>query len=256
LPGSCWAHGATSAFADRINLRTGNARLNLAPQVLMNCIDGDLGCSGGDQSDAYRWIQKHDGMPDETCQPYQAKRLEHAGKCEDHPMLVCYNTYGPLEPLKPVSDFHRYRIAAHGIVKGEAAIMRALVQGGPMACDICAEPALLHWSQSLERYKGGVWMGAGRRCADHTISIAGYGTSEEGLPYWVMRNSWGTFWGENGWARVYRGNNTASIENPSCESGGFSRHHSVEATLPGDCKRMSPTRLSPKHAYTRSTKPM
>ena len=53
----------------------------------MNCIKGDLGCTGGDQADAYRYIQEHDGLPDETCQPYQAKRLEHAGQCDTHPML-------------------------------------------------------------------------------------------------------------------------------------------------------------------------
>ena len=77
--GSCWAHGAMSALADRINiLRCQNrstapcsARLNLAPQVLINCVHGDLGCDGGDESDAYQYIQKF-GLPDETCQPYQA----------------------------------------------------------------------------------------------------------------------------------------------------------------------------------------
>ena len=49
-----------------------------------------------------------------------------------------------------------------------------------------------------------------RNFASKVLNYAG--TSEEGLPYWLIRNSWGTFWGEAGWGRVYRGNNTAGIE--------------------------------------------
>ena len=77
--GSCWAHGSTSALADRINILRGDgsSRLNLAPQVMINCIKGDLGCDGGDESDAYKYIKGH-GIPDETCQPYQAKKLPNA----------------------------------------------------------------------------------------------------------------------------------------------------------------------------------
>ena len=50
------------------------------------------------------------------------------------------------------------------------------MQGGPLACGIC--------SKKLDSYKSGVWMGVDKNCSDHTISIAGYGTSEDGLPYW------------------------------------------------------------------------
>ena len=143
-------------------------------------------------------------------------------------MLTCYNTFSPKEPLYPVMDYTRYGVSEHGTIKGEQAYKEQLVQGGPLACGIC--------SKKLEDYKGGVWMGVGKNCSDHTISIAGYGTTDDGVPYWcecthalwqlccsplivsgltvvrLIRNSWGTFWGENGWGRVYRGNNTAGIE--------------------------------------------
>ena len=71
---------------------------------------------------------------------------------------------------------------AHGVVKGEQAIMEQLVQSGPLACGIC--------SKKLEAYSGGVWYGIGKACSDHTISIAGYGSTAEGVPYWLVRNSW------------------------------------------------------------------
>eukprot|EP01047_Picozoa_sp_COSAG01_P023290 COSAG01_NODE_1405_length_10451_cov_8.718998_3_plen_193_part_00 len=170
---------------------------------MINCVKGDLGCDGGDESDAYKYIQKH-GIPDETCQPYQAKKLKHAGECAQHPMLTCFNTFDPKQALYPVTNYLKYGVHSHGVVMGEEAIKQQLVQGGPVACGIC--------SKKLESYGGGVWMGIGKACSDHTISIAGYGKTAQGLPYWLVRNSWGTFWGEGGWARVYRGNNTAGIE--------------------------------------------
>lgn len=66
--------------------------------------------------------------------------------------------------------------------------------------------------QALDDYKGGIY------CDDtgdleivHDISIVGYG-SEAGQPYWLVRNSWGTHWGEDGFFRVCRGSNNIAIE--------------------------------------------
>ena len=105
-----------------------------------------------------------------------------------------------------VKNFTKYGVSKHGVVTGEAAIKAQLVAGGPVACGIC--------SKKLDDYAGGVWTGVNKSCSDHTISIAGYGVAKESgvdMPYWLIRNSWGTFWGEGGWARVYRGNNTADV---------------------------------------------
>ena len=81
-----------------------------------------------------------------------------------------------------VKDYAKYGVVAHGVIKGEQAIMQQLVQAGPLACGIC--------SKKLEQYSGGVWYGIGKSCSDHTITIAGYGSTDDGVPYWLVRNSW------------------------------------------------------------------
>jgi cathepsin X len=83
--------------------------------------------------------------------------------------------------------------------------MQAL-QEGPITCAINANP--------IGNYKGGIINTnptTNLNDLDHEISIVGYGT-ENGVDYWLVRNSWGTAWGEQGFFRVERGHNYLGIE--------------------------------------------
>lgn len=76
LSGSCWAHAAFSSIADRIKIATNGKRRDVIPsvQALINC--GNAGtCNGGDSNAANKWVFKN-GIPDVTCQQYQAKNME------------------------------------------------------------------------------------------------------------------------------------------------------------------------------------
>jgi hypothetical protein len=74
--GSCWAHSAMSSIADRIKIMTNGTMRDVIPsvQVLINC--GTAGsCNGGDSNAANAWVYKN-GIPDVTCQQYQAKNMQ------------------------------------------------------------------------------------------------------------------------------------------------------------------------------------
>ena len=93
---------------------------------------------------------------------------------------------------------------------------------GPIVCGVAADLRfLLDYAKHLVE---GVYIdpsyfqAAGRPAAhnaseiDHDVEITGWGVTPGGIPYWVARNSWGTYWGERGWFRLLRGSNHLFIE--------------------------------------------
>jgi len=84
-------------------------------------------------------------------------------------------------------------------------MMQEIYQRGPIACGIAVP-------DSLETYTGGIYQDTtGDLDIVHDVSVVGFGV-ENGTKYWVVRNSWGTHYGEQGFVRVIRGINNIAIE--------------------------------------------
>ena len=84
-------------------------------------------------------------------------------------------------------------------------MMQQIYQRGPIACGV-ATP------DSFENYTGGIYYDdTNDTDITHDISVVGFGV-ENGTKYWVVRNSWGTHWGEEGFFRIVRGVNNIAIE--------------------------------------------
>jgi cathepsin X len=201
--GSCWSFATTSALGDRIRILRKNAwpEVNLGPQIMINC--GDAGdCGGGDPTLAYAWMEKF-GIPDETCQAYEAMN----NNCS---ALTTCETCHPDGTCNAIKKPTRYFVDQHGEISGEAAMMSEIYNRGPIACGVAATQALVNFNGK------GVFKDASNPSTwqiDHEISIVGWGVDDAtNTPYWLMRNSWGTFWADNGYAKVVRGSNNMLIE--------------------------------------------
>lgn len=215
--GSCWAHGALSALGDRIKIAR-NAQgvdINLAVQYILNC--GNAGsCHGGSAAAVYQYIKGNpNGVPFDTCQPYMACSSESTeGICKKGDwsctaMNTCRScsTFPPEGKCVGVAKYPNATIAQYGDVSGEAAMMAEIFARGPIACGIDA-------SQILD-YTGGV---TGGTCGgvDHIVSVVGWGVDNAtNTKFWIVRNSWGEFYGEMGYLRVTKGNNDLCLES-SC----------------------------------------
>jgi len=208
--GSCWAHGAVSALADRVKIKRNAQGIDINPSVqhLLSC--GGAGtCYGGSVDGPYQWLHKISkqgaGISYETSMPYIACTPDSKeGFCE-HVDTKCKavniaRTCGSFSheggPCTGLTSYPNISIAEYGSISGAKAMMKEIYARGPISCGIDANP-LLNYEAGIMKQKG--------EGVDHVISVTGWGTDPVDGFYWIVRNSWGEFWGEMGYLRVARG---------------------------------------------------
>ncbi|GGG45014.1 C1 family peptidase [Bizionia arctica] len=178
--GSCWAFSAVATI-ESSNLLINKKYLDLSEQSLVNCVADSQGCEGGWYDHAYSWLllnNKDVALEDEI--PYKNSDLS----CS----LYEGNS--------------NVKIANYNFLIGNPSIeeiKNALVRHGALAV------ALYSNNTQFSNYKGGV-IKALNSAPDHAVTIVGWDDTQEA---WLIKNSWGTAWGINGFGWV--GYNTTGI---------------------------------------------
>mmetsp|Transcript_68902 Transcript_68902/g.136600 ORF Transcript_68902/g.136600 Transcript_68902/m.136600 type:complete len:330 (-) Transcript_68902:390-1379(-) len=208
--GSCWAHGSVSALGDRIKIARGakGIDINLAVQHILNC--GGVGsCYGGSVDGPYQWLHElskttGSGIAYETENPYLACSSDSdIGLCKsadwtcsaENVAKTC-STFPPAGKCVGLKKYPNATISEYGSISGASAMMKEIFNRGPISCGIDASPIL--------EYTGGIATMEGSG-VDHVISVVGWGNDADLGKYWIVRNSWGEYWGEMGYIRVQFG---------------------------------------------------
>jgi len=182
--GSCWAFSVTENIESMYCMKNKidcTSFPPLAPQEIVDCDTTDQGCNGGDPPTAYAFVMSEGGMEDNSDYPYTAQD----GTCNFQSNLVKV-TISNWQYATSNSD--------------EGTMQNNLVSWGPLSICVDAEP----WQD----YTGGVMMASDcSNSLDHCVQLVGYDMTQS-TPFWIVRNSWGTDWGENGYIRLQYGQDT------------------------------------------------
>jgi len=179
--GSCWAFSSTGALEGAHYKATGEL-LSFSEQQLVDCAGlryGNMGCHGGMQARAFRYLESHKAEL-ESVYPYTSGTTKAKGSCQynkDSTTAVEVSTYKNVTANSPSQ-------------------MKAALAQQPLAVSIEADKKV------FQTYKSGVL--SGTECGtkrDHAVLAVGYGT-EDGQDYWLVKNSWNTTWGDQGYIKL------------------------------------------------------
>ncbi|TKR94683.1 hypothetical protein L596_008942 [Steinernema carpocapsae] len=183
--GSCWAFSTAANIESVYAVKKGKL-YSLSEQEIVDCDSENSGCSGGWPIQAMKDIEKLGGLEKEDEYKYEAED----DKCR----------FNKSEVVVQISD-------AVSLSHNEDKIAAYLVQHGGVSVAFNAE-------DSIMGYTGGIVKLGYDECSssdiDHAVLLVGYGT-ENDVPFWIVKNSWGADWGESGYFRIFRGGNTCGI---------------------------------------------
>ena len=179
--GSCWSFSATGAMEGAWQISKGDL-ISLSEQQLVDCSAGlkygNHGCNGGLMDGAFQYAIDN-GMCSESSYSYNAK----SGTCQKCTPVVTISSCIDVTPNNEVD-------------------LEEAVSIGPVSVAIEAD------TRVFQLYKSGVITDSA--CGtnlDHGVLIAGYG-NENNTPYWLVKNSWGTSWGEDGYVKIEKSSST------------------------------------------------
>lgn len=205
-------------FNDRIKImnKAVYPEVILAPQVLINC-GGGGSCDGGDVGGVFDYMQQY-GVPDETCQNYEATNslADCSGGSGEGYCETCSPGKGCSKITKGVQKWtldgdYGYALSggdrdATGQLVGNPDKLKAeIMTNGPLACGIHATDQLEAYGTTtpVSHYPGGIFsQRALLPTPNHILSITGWGLDPDHGEYWVIRNSWGTYWGSEGYGKI------------------------------------------------------
>jgi C1A family cysteine protease len=177
--GCCWAFASIGAIEGAYAIKN-KKRVQFSEQQLLDCDNGNSGCNGGSYATAINYVKNAGGVATLSSYPYKAQKSSCSYNGSAGAKVSGYTLIG----------------------KNENDMKDALYKYGPLATALD--------SSGLQFYGGGIYTCSGNVTLNHGVLIVGYGEDGNGS-YWIIKNSWGSSWGMNGYMYLKRGTNECGI---------------------------------------------
>lgn len=173
---SSWIFASVTTIENRLSIRDGTLT-SLSEQQMVECALKQNGCMGGWAIDAFNYV-KNKGLANSTAYPYTGKYVTCKEKTIDRP----------------------YKISGYVQMQNDPSMIKTMIKEYG-ACVICVDAN--RWFNYLRgMFSNPTVTNENKKC-NHLVALVGWGTHETtGRPYWLLRNSWGSNWGENGYIRA------------------------------------------------------
>lgn len=184
--GSGWAFATTGLLEGQEHTNSTGGVVPLSEQNIIDCNGQGLGCHRGGIMDGLVFVMMEGGIETEASYPYKSGDGKDDFECSFESQKAFITTMHIKEPV--------------GIKAGDEKLLKEMVAAyGPVAVVIDAS------LDSFREYKSGVYFDP--ECTqqvNHAMLVVGYGTSESGEDYWIVKNSWGEDWGMSGYVLMAR----------------------------------------------------
>jgi cathepsin L len=214
--GSCWAFAATEAIESSASIASGKAPDILAVEQIVQCTPNPNHCGGTGKCEgataelAYEYVGNTTGITLQSLYPYTARD----GTCDY-----------PSPNRRPVVKVTGYKQMKEN---DRNETIKAVASLGPVSVGVAADD----WFS----YSHGVFSGCNNHATlilDHGVQLVGYTTNPDNSLTWILRNSWGSRWGENGFIRL--ADTSKCVKDPDPASGSGCKGGPPEVTVCGPC---------------------
>jgi C1A family cysteine protease len=192
--GVCWAFSAAATIESAYAIKYDTSPPILSPEMIIDC-DGTHDCdgktSGGIYTQAWDWLKSEGGI----------------SSLSAYPITCCDETEDPKIGTCPATREHEVKVT--GYSKGpqnEDDLAAAIATQGPFSIAVAADA----WQTWKGGSDGKAVMTDCPGDVDHAVSIIGFDKTAD-TPYWMVRNQWGTSWGDEGYIYLAYGNNTCQL---------------------------------------------